>query len=266
MGANAERIRIAGERRLAVLSAINRYTEALQRVRLTWRTSEPARSAYIAAAADFQRELGDFVVRRDGGKTLMRLYSSHAQSNYRNTEGQVLVDTEKLPLPWKQAVCAAEALSLIRSTGDRKDKYLRLTFASGHGTSKFLDEDALEDEGIEAAGCGTLRGFQLAEAPEAVLSANAQKRAAFWRASIRASLRATGDAIYEHPVLREVVRAIEERSVNPTVGKSEKVLVFGRFTRQMHALEQLLNSREMLRRLVENRYWPQQRLREGGDG
>jgi superfamily II DNA or RNA helicase len=263
-----ERIRIAGERRLAVLSAINRYTEALQRVRLTWRTSEPARSAYIAAAADFQRELGDFVVRRDKREDAdVRLYSSHAQSNYRNTEGQVLVDTEKLPLPWKQAVCAAEALSLIRSTGDRKDKYLRLTFASGHGTSKFLDEDALEDEGIEAAlDVERSSGFQLAEAPEAVLSANAQKRAAFWRASIRASLRATGDAIYEHPVLREVVRAIEERSVNPTVGKSEKVLVFGRFTRQMHALEQLLNSREMLRRLVENRYWPQQRLREGGDG
>jgi superfamily II DNA or RNA helicase len=263
-----ERIRISGERRLAVRAAIDRYTEALQRVRLTWRTSEPARSAYIAAAADFQRQLGDFVVRRDKREDAdVRLYSAHALGSYRNTDGQLLVDTEKLALPWKQAVCAAEALSLIRSTGDRKDKYLRLTFASGHGTSKFLDEDAPEDEGIEAAlDVERSSGFQLAEAPEAVLNANAQRRAAFWRASIRSSLRATGDAIYEHPVLREVVRAIEERSVNPTLGKREKVLVFGRFTRQMHALEQLLNSREMLRRLAENRYWPQQRLRDGGDG
>lgn len=263
-----ERIRIPAARLLTVRAAIVKYTEALQRVRLTWRTSEPARTAYATAAANFQRELGDFVVRRDKREDAdVRLYEKHAHRNYRDTEAQVLVDSEKLSLPWKQALCAAEALSLIRGGGNRGDKYLRTTFANGHGTSKFLDEDTEEEARIEAAlDKARASGQTLAEAIEPALDTHAQQRAAFWRASLRASLRAAGDATYEHPVLREAVRAIEMRAVKPAAGNRKKVLVFGRFTRQMQALEQLLNARELLRRLAENRYWPQRRLREGSDG
>lgn len=263
-----ERIRIPKGRLQTVRTAIGNYTEALQRVRLTWRTSELTRNAYARAAAEFQRELGDFVVRRDKREDAdVRLYEAHARGSYRDTQGHVLVDTEQLSLPWKQAVCAAEALSLIRGTGNRNDKYLRLTFASGHGTCKFLDEDTQEEERIEAAlHAERANGREPAEAGKATLDAHAQERAAFWRTSLRDSLRAVGDATYEHPVLREVVRAIEQRAVHTAPDKGEKVLVFGRFTRQMHALEQLLNARELLRRLAENRYWPQRRLREGSDG
>jgi hypothetical protein len=81
--------------------------------------------------------------------------------------------------------------------------------------------------------------------------------------SLRASLCAVGDATYEHPVLREAVRVIEQRTVLPPVDERQKVLVFGRYTRPMRALEQLLNAREMLRRLANGRYWPQQRVRAG---
>jgi hypothetical protein len=262
------RVRIPAEQLPAVRAAIDKYTEALDRVRLAWRTSTQARDAYVAAAAAFQRALGDFVVRRDKREDAdVRLYEKHAHGNYRDTECQVLVDTEELPAAWKQAVCAAEALSLVRGGGNRGDKYLRTTFASGHGTSKFLDEDAQEEERIEAAlDAERASGRALAEAPEPALGTHAQQRAAFWRAALRASLRAVGDATYEHPVLRDAVRAIEKRAVEPVPGEREKVLVFGRFTRQMQALEQLLNARELLRRLAEDRYWPQRRVRASADG
>ncbi|WP_225861920.1 DEAD/DEAH box helicase [Ideonella benzenivorans] len=263
-----ERIRIPAKRLQAARDAIDRYAEALQRVRLAWRTSGQARDAYTAAAADFQRQLGDFVVRRDKREDAdVLLYEEHAGGSYRATEGQVLVDPEKLSLPWRQAVCAAEALSLIRGGGSRNEKYLRTTFASGHGTSKFLDEDVQEEERIEAAlNAERARSNGQAEAPEPALDAHARQRAAFWRASLRESLHAVGDTTYEHPVLREAVRAIEKRAVVAPPGEREKVLVFGRFTRQMRALELLLNARELLRRLAEDRYWPQRSVRASADG
>jgi hypothetical protein len=257
------RIRVPEARLQLIKMAVDRYTEALQRVRRSWRTSAEACSAYAAAADEFQRVLGDFVLRRDKREDAdVQLYVAHGGRNYRDTNREIMVDTQTLDTPWKQAVCAAEALSVIRRRGDASDKRLRLTFASGHGTCKFLDEDDSEEAAIEnALEAERTSGLEPAEASEAALTGHAQQRAAWWRASLRASLRAADEPVFGHPALLAAVAAIEQRT-----GKYEKVLVFGRYTRPMQALEQLLNAREMLRRLADGRYWPQSRLREGGEG
>ncbi|GAQ27691.1 hypothetical protein SAMD00023378_1374 [Ralstonia sp. NT80] len=83
----------------------------------------------------------------------------------------------------------------------------------------------------------------------------------WWRASLQASLRAADEPVYGHPALLAAVAAIER-----CTREGEKVLVFGRYTRPMQVLEQLLHTREMLRRLVDGRYWPKSRLRESSDG
>ncbi len=257
------RIRVPAARLEPITTAVHRYTEALQRVRRSWRTSAEARSDYAAVAHEFQRELGNFVLRRDKREDAdVKLYEAHGGRNYRDTSGEIVVDTHILDTPWKQAVCAAEALSVIHRSGDASDKRLRLTLASGHGTCKFLDEDDAEEAAIEdslEAERGS--GLQPAEASEAAPTGYAQQRAAWWRASLQASLLAADEPVYGHPALLAAVAAIECRT-----SKGEKVLVFGRYTRPMQALEQLLNAREMLRRLADGRYWPQSRLREGGDG
>lgn len=257
------RIRAPEPRLQAITLAVERYTEALQQVRRSWRTSADARSAYAAAAGEFQRELGDFVLRRDKREDAdVQLYLAHGGRNYRDTNGEIVVDTLRLEPHWKQAICAAEALSVIRRSGDASDKRLRLTFASGHGTSKLLDEDDSEEAAIEES-LETERasGLKPAEVSEAVPTGHAQQRAAWWRASLRASLNAADEPVFGHPALLAAVAAIEQRTE-----KGEKVLVFGRYTRPMQAMEQLLNAREILRRLADGRYWPQSRLREGGDG
>ncbi|MBR8347488.1 DEAD/DEAH box helicase [Burkholderia ambifaria] len=257
------RIRVPAARLQPITAAVDGYTAALQRVRRSWRTSAEARSAYVVAAGEFQRELGDFVLRRDKREDAdVQLYEAHGGRNYRDTSGEIIVDTHALDTPWKQAVCAAEALSVIHRRGDASDKRLRLTLASGHGTSKFLDEDDDDEAAIKnALEAERASGLQPAEASEATPTGHAQQRAAWWRASLQASLRAADEPVYGHPALLAAVAAIEQRT-----GGGEKVLVFGRYTRPMLALEQLLNAREMLRRLADGRYWPQSRLREGGDG
>lgn len=257
------RIRVPAARLQPITAAVDRYTEALQRVRRSWRTSAEARNAYVGAAETFQRELGDFVLRRDKRQDAdVQFYEAHAGRTYRDTRSEIIVDTQTLDTPWKQAVCAAEALSVIHRPGDVRDKRLRLTLASGHGTSKFLDEDDFEEAAIEdALEAERAIGLQPAEASDASPTGHAQQRAAWWRTSLKASLSAADEPVYGHPALLAAVAAIERRTSN-----GEKVLVFGRYTRPMQALEQLLNSREMLRRLADGRYWPQSRLREGRDG
>jgi len=255
-----ERIRIPASRLQAVKAAIEDYTHAVQQVRSAWRTSAQARDAYVVAARGFQRALGDLVVRRDKREDAdVQTYLAHGGRNYRDTRSEILVDTPALATPWKQAVCAAEALSVIRGGGDGGDKRLRLTLASGHGTSKFLDED--EDEEVKIEGALEIEragGLRPVEVPAQF--AHGQQRAVWWRASLQASLRAVNDPVHGHPALGAAVTAIEQRTRG-----GEKVLVFGRYNRPMQALEHLLNAREMLRRLADGRYWPQRRLREGPD-
>lgn len=258
------RIRIPAARMPAIEAAVLSYRDALQRVRRSWRTSPEARVAYQVAAQKFQAYLGDFVVRRDKREDAdIRFYNDHGGVGYRDVSSEILVNTPRLTPPWRRAICAAESLSIVRRAGDGSDKRLRLTLASGHGTAKFIDEDIHEEAEIQKAIQDELmEGPKTTEESEVAFSAtHAQMRAEWWRASLLASLREVEDAVYEHPALLAAVAAIEARTA-----ESQKVLVFGRYTRPMQALEHLLNAREMLRCLVDGRYWPQRRVREDASG
>lgn len=258
------RIRMPAARMLAIEAVVSGYREALQRVRRSWRTSTEARTAYRLASLQFQAQLGNFVVRRDKREDAdVRFYDDHGGRGYRESSSEILVDTPRLATAWRQAICAAESLSIVRRQGDGSDKRLRLTLASGHGTAKFIDEDDAEEAVIQQAiQDEKAEGLQTAEELEATPpTPQAQQRAAWWRASLVASLREVEDAIHGHPALLAAIAAIEARTA-----ENQKVLVFGRYTRPMQALEQLLNAREMLRCLADGRYWPQRRLREDAGG
>jgi hypothetical protein len=69
------------------------------------------------------------------------------------------------------------------------------------------------------------------------------------------------DSLFDHPAIRAAVEAIEQETE-----QGGKVLVFGRFTRPLRALVELLNAREMLRRVEKKEPWPQSRVHQDADG
>jgi len=80
-------------------------------------------------------------------------------------------------------------------------------------------------------------------------------RAEWWRKSI---VRAFGDGeetLYYHPAILAAVEAVEQYT-----DQEQKVLVFGRFTRPMRALVDLLNARRMHTALERGEPWLQSRV------
>ncbi len=130
---------------------IVRYADAVTRVRRTWRSSEEARELYRVAAEHFQRELTPYLLRRDKREdpSVQRFsaYTGCPLNEYRREE-EVCVEPGDLTPAWRQAVCAAEALSVVvrvrlaedpaAQAEDRVAQRLRLTLANGHGISVLL--------------------------------------------------------------------------------------------------------------------------------
>src|SRR6266851_5601008 len=69
------------------------------------------------------------------------------------------------------------------------------------------------------------------------------------------------DSLYDHPAIKKAVEAIESATQ-----QDEKILVFGRFTLPLRALVDLLNAREMLRRVQNKQPWPQAKVHGDPDG
>jgi hypothetical protein len=237
------------------------YAEALESVRLTWRTSAENRSKFGKAAIRFQECLSPFVLRRDKRedepiKSFM-MRKGETIDSYRRELPIVIRPTELSPR-WLDAVMAAEALSAISSADEcvlSKDKRLRLTVANGHGISAMMD--AVVEESETTAGTGAVD----AKVPECT-------RSAYWRNVLRGvmgprddpSNESAGSVLYEHPA---IIAAVEE--IEGITAKGRKVLVFGRFTRPMKALEEILNARAMLRHLRDGKDWPQSAIRPGDE-
>jgi hypothetical protein len=89
-------------------------------------------------------------------------------------------------------------------------------------------------------------------------------RMLYWRRVLQRSVgihedvptRTAFTVLYEHPAILAAVTEIEA-----ITGQGRKVLVFGRFTRPMKALEELLNARAMLAHLKAGKDWPQSAVR-----
>ncbi|KXU92098.1 hypothetical protein CR51_31170 [Caballeronia megalochromosomata] len=252
-----------------VQDPIERYSKAVVRVRQCI-GSEDARQGYFNAASGFQKALARYVLRRDKRQDIhvreFERLSGQLHHAYRRTE-EILVDPATLPPAWKQAVCAAEALSFVSVRSDlewsRQARRLRLTVGNGHGLASLIDR-ATYDENSDRLQEDELNAREAEEnGAEAVLETEpddkARQRAQWWLdAATRAFLR-SDDALHEHPAILAAIGVIEA-----TASRGEKVLVFGRFTRPLRSLVDLLNARAMLRCLdgKDGTLWPRRKVHD----
>lgn len=247
---------------------IGRYSEAVRKLRYSWRESEDSRSFFCNCAKAFEDELNPYVLRRDKRedehvKKFRQNHGSHA--DYRQHE-EAKVELVNLPPEWKQAVCAAEALSFLANTaeGNVTTQRLRLTLGNGHGIAAFLDHA----KNVTTT-CTELSASRPEMTPEMesdhqeVIEADEYRtkrgrRTQWWQNVVQQAFDAKDHALFTHPGIRKAVDVIE-RFTSPEV--QEKVLVFGRFTEPMRTLTSLLNAREMLRRVYRsNLPWPQTKV------
>lgn len=250
-------------------TAISTYAEAVKKVRST-PNDVSARTEYKMAAKDFQKALTPYLLRRDKRKdpAVKRFAEQSGESlhAYRR-EREILVDSCQLTPAWKQAICAAEALSFVTSqSDDAVAKRLRLTLGNGHGIAALMDQiyrheedDKLQTKADETHGT-TENNFKTSEKAD---GSKKLQRAEWWKQVMAkpAPSEYAGDAaLYEHPAILAAVDAIED-----ICRQGEKVLVFGRFTRPLRALVNLLNARAMLQCLDEKRAWPQSKVHENED-
>ncbi|CAO4132613.1 hypothetical protein [Methylorubrum extorquens] len=266
------RIGVDEASRARIRPIVDEYGAAARRVRVGWRSSAAAREAYIAAADAFGTALRPYVLRRDKrGDAAVALFRERASAAgdpdaYR-WQHDIAVTPANLGPGWRQAVCAAEALSfVVRGRDDPAAQRLRLTFANGHGVATRLDASAAaaEDTMIQPGDLDPNAAPVLDEpAPPSeadVLPSGEEKRlarAAWWQRIIDRTARADG-AVHAHPAILAAITAIEAYHA-----QGEKVLVFGRFTGPMRALVELLNARAMLRALDTGAPWPQRRIEQG---
>jgi len=234
------------------IQAIEHYQAAVADIRENYANTLSQQKYYLAAAA-FEQALSPYLLRRDKREDeFVQKFHQHSTRPYRRKK-EIVVDTFTLPMNWRQAICAAEALSFVsRMHEDSAAQRLRLTVGNGHGIATLLnnpDEGAmhpLETEQQEGA-----------EPETNTYVDKRQQRVKWWQSQLNPVLNTgEGTTLFTHPAILAAVEAVEE-----VCSRDEKVLVFGRFTRPMTALVQLLNAREMLRTLKSKQdYWPHEQL------
>lgn len=252
--------------RAPIVAATERYAQAIRRLRLGWRTNSEVRDEYRKAAAQFSEALSPYLLRRDKREDEdVRTFaeaSEQSEYDYRHLR-EIAVDFMDLSPAWRQVVCAAEALSVVRESAmDGRVKRLRLTIGNGHGLAGVIDQafydkeedkkQVAEDQAQSEDGTSDLdRDAELPDAP----------RSAWWISTLRKALANDPDVLFDHPAVLAAVSTIEEE-----VERGEKVLVFGRFTRPMRALVSLLNARQMLKAIEQGHPWPQSKVHEDRRG
>ena len=253
-----------------LLSAIGQYSDAIQKLRYSWRVSEESRNVFYEAAAKFQDELKPYVLRRDKREDehVQKFRRNHSPLIDYRQRAEAKVELVDLTPEWKKAVCGAEALSFLANSAEATvaAQRLRLTLGNGHGIATFLDHA----KNVTTTGAETT-GFD-AEMNTETKCENQEftdpdqhddkrsQRAKWWRNVVQQAFDGKDHALFDHPGIRKAVDVIE-RFTSPEM--QEKVLVFGRFTEPMRTLTSLLNAREMLRRIYRsNLPWPQTKVHE----
>jgi hypothetical protein len=251
-----ERIGAGGDGLRAIVEG---FAEAVRRVRRS-PTDAEARLTYAAAARTFEQRLRPCLLRRDKREDAdvqrFQRHSGLPLNAYRDLSLEIAVDPAGLSGPWKQCVCAAEALSLVAS--DREDpgaKRLRLTLGNGHGIAALIDE--VTREAVRDAEQDRHDGIDPAPEAEQHIGAGDKRteRARWWQQVLVNAVGGSAAPLFDHPAILAAVDSIEEAN-----SQGEKVLVFGRFTRPMEDLVDLLNAREMLRCLEQGRLWSQSKV------
>ena len=259
-----KRIATTTEQREPVVKATERYAQAIRRLRLGWRSSNAVRDEYREAAAQFRNALRPYLLRRDKREDedvlKFKEASGLSEYDYRHLR-EVAVEFNDLSSAWRQAVCAAEALSVVREPMmDSQTKRLRLTIGNGHGLASVIDQafyDKVEDKRQVEEDRTQAEDEVGTSGPDLVAEPPAANRSALWASVLRNALGNDPDILFDHPAILAAVRTIEEETE-----RGEKVLVFGRFTRPMRALVSLLNARQMLKAVEQASPWPQAKVHE----
>lgn len=243
---------------------ISSYAETVRILR-QMPSNREAMKNFIRAKNSFESALSPYLLRRDKREDERVLefvrYTGKRHNAYRRLS-EIIVQTDRLTLEWKRSVCAAEALSFVsKNADDSVSKRSRLTIGNGHGISMLIDqfqrrepEDKSQDVADSVGKISSEKVTALAQADKRV------QRAAWWRNVLLEAHHGGGSpetALYEHPAILASIVSIEG-----TVKAGEKVLVFGRFTRPLRALVNLLNARCMLSTLDAGDAWPQQQVHE----
>ena len=257
------RIRVDDASKTAATRAISNYAKSVSRVRQC-PSDEDVRKEFKESATAFKLALNDYLLRRDKRQDPAVINFQNASGEgyhaYRR-EQEILIDTAQLSSEWKRAVCAAEALSFVTRQSDRTvAKRLRLTLGNGHGIASLIDqlhrddkEDQKQIEADHVSWIATQHSSKIERTADKRLL-----RAEWWQnVMIQPFVKNAGSALFDHPAILAAVEEIEAICL-----QGEKVLVFGRFTRPLRALVQLLNAREMLRCVDANLPWPQSKVHE----
>jgi hypothetical protein len=214
----------------------------------------------------FQKALAPYIIRRDKREDpdviQFHQYTNRPVGAYRR-ESEIAVKTADLSPDWREAICAAEALSVVtRHATDPFAKRLRLTLGNGHGIAALLDQTERDenDDQAEAPDQASAEGGRL-PTPPAEAEKKREKRAEWWTGAITRAFGRGADSLFDHPAIRTAVEEIEAET-----RRGGKVLVFGRFVRPLRALVDLLNARELLRRVAEDKPWPRSKVHGDRDG
>lgn len=216
------------------------FSKALKAVKLV--TTPDTVGLFKAASKAFEVELSPWLIRRRkvdaaNGSVLSRYVESYGR-DYRRIDS---VNAEAEGPKWPRAALAVEALSLMPEADVKGQKRLRLAMAQGFSLTTTID--AVPDG--EDSDWSTAEQTALAEVPSQQ-NGRLKQRAEFWLKV----LEPAGQNPYQHPALLAAVTAIESITMPTGTAAPEKVLIFGRFTAAMQRLTDLLNAREMVRRLV----------------
>lgn len=258
-----ERIRVDEKSNEVATVAIANYAQAVAMVRQC-PSDRTVREKFKESAATFEKALNNYLLRRDKREDpavmeFQRL-SDMGYHAYRH-EHEIVIDTAQLSPEWKQSVCAAEALSFVtRQSEHTVAKRLRLTLGNGHGIAALIDQlhqdDKEDQKQIETDGVPEI---VTQHSPKIELTDEKRlQRAEWWQnVMLQPFMKNNGSELFDHPAILKAVQEIEA-----ICQQGEKVLVFGRFTRPLRALVQLLNAREMLRCVDANLTWPQSKVHE----
>lgn len=255
-----ERIQVDEVSKAAATIAISDYAQAVSRVRQC-PSDKDVREKYKKSAKTFKQVLHPYLLRRDKREDpaviQFQKISGEGYHAYRH-EQEILIDTARLTLEWKRAVCAAESLSFVtRQSDNTAAKRLRLTLGNGHGIAALIDQ-LQRDERDDCKQTETDGVSEIATQRNGDTELLADKRlirAEWWQNVMIQPFANEGSALFYHPAILTAVEEIEN-----VCQRGEKVLVFGRFTCPLRAMVQLLNAREMLRCMDNSRPWPQSKV------
>ncbi|MBI9080807.1 MAG: hypothetical protein JEY79_13845 [Pseudodesulfovibrio sp.] len=252
--------RIGGKDLELLDGPIEEYRSAVHRVRERPDIAEN-REHFKVVAKQFHKLLSPYIIRRNKKEdptVLLYGEKTQGQKNSYRDHKEIAIETNRLERPWREALCAAEALSFTARQKDNSvAKRFRLTMGSGHGLSAIMDQ-VKDDSGI-AHPESSERPVIEQHLPESKSGHEAKRleRVDFWCKILAAPHKSGDSALYEHPAITATVRHVEDMTAN-----NEKVLVFGRFTAPMRALVSLLNARQMMRCLKEDQFWSRSKVSE----